>query len=105
MKKILLSLALVTAANSALAVGHKIVAESFACQSKDFYSKTALYAAQGDRDAFVKSLGAGILTGECIMLEPGQKIFISDTELLSGLVRLRKPGETVEYWTDVSMTE
>lgn len=54
-----------------------------------------------DKQAFQQALTAGLLLGECIMFKNGEVVFIVDTAIFSGLVKVRRKGELVEYWTNI----
>jgi len=63
--------------------------------------KIAQYVAQGDKEAFKKALGAELITGECVQFKANERVLISDTAIFSGLVKVRRPGEISEYWTNI----
>lgn len=72
--------------------------ELFACEVKENYKQILRMAAQQDQVAFSAALGAGLESGECVILKEGQKVFVQDTEILSGLIQVRPQGETKNYW-------
>jgi hypothetical protein len=74
---------------------------SFGCLSRDTYEKLVDLAVQGDNVAFQKLLTAAFLTGECIPFERGQTVYIEDTKLFSGMVKVRPSGEVQGYWTAI----
>ena len=41
----------------------------------------------------------GASSGACVMFEAGESVFITDTTILGGLVKVRREGELAEYWT------
>ena len=59
------------------------------------------YAIQQDLDAFRSFLNAGLLAGTLTEFNQGERVFVADTAILSGLVKVRRQGETVEYWTNI----
>lgn len=71
----------------------------FGCTSKDYFEKIASYAADKDLEAFKKALLAGLLDGTCTMFKRGETVYLEDTSIFSGLVKVRRRGETLEYWT------
>ena len=72
---------------------------TFGCVHREYMDKLAKYRADNDREAWMSALQAGTTAGECAQFAPGEKVFLDDTALFSGLVKIRKPGETVAYWT------
>ena len=58
------------------------------------------YAVQGDREAWSRALAEGALSGECILFKADEPVFVTDTALFSGLVKVRRKGKRTEYWTD-----
>ena len=71
----------------------------FGCANRDYFRKLVRYTVQGDKDAFVKALAIGIQTGVCTIFKDGERVYITDTSLFRGEVRVRRPGQMVEYWT------
>jgi len=71
------------------------------CTSKKYYNKLLDYAVQHDEVAFKRALTAGVLAGICTMFKYGEKVYITDTSIFSGSVKVRRPGETIEYWTAI----
>jgi len=60
---------------------------------------------QEDFEAFEKALAEGVLNGVCTIFEDGEVVYVTDTAILSGLVRIRRRGETQEYWTNLEAVE
>lgn len=86
----------------AWAAGHWIASDSaFGCRSRDYFSKLIGYAVQKDLAAFKEGLGGGILAGQCTLFKFREEVFIADTAIFSGLVKVRKKGSTAEYWTNI----
>ena len=73
----------------------------FGCSDRDYFDKLVGYAVQKDNDAFSQGLAAGILAGTCTMFKVGESVYITDTAIFSGLVEVRRKGETQEYWTNL----
>jgi len=69
------------------------------CTNKKYYEKLVNYAVQNDLVAFKKALTIGILTGMCTIFKYGEKVYITDVSIFSGLIKVRRPGEIIEYWT------
>ncbi len=75
------------------------------CTDREYFSKLIGYAAQNDTQAFSQALAAGILRGVCTRFTSGEEVFIADTAVFSGLVKVRRKGETVEYWTNLEAVD
>ena len=76
-----------------------VVGNHVGCTSKAYMQKLVSYADDRDLVAFKKALIVGVATGECIIFENGEAVFITDTSLFSGLVEVRLKGDTTTYWT------
>lgn len=74
-------------------------ASSAGCVSKEAYEQLTKIAVQGDKEAFSRALAAGVLSGQCTIFSRGAVVFIDDTAIFSGLVRLRPQGQVQAYWT------
>jgi len=82
----------------------KITAEfQFGCTDREYIDKITRYAMQGDRGAFDKAIIAGERTGICTKFNKGEEVFLASDEISSSrgtkLQKLRRKGETKEYWT------
>ncbi len=73
----------------------------FGCSDRDYFDKVVGYAVQNDKQAFSQALAAGILSGVCTMFKNGEEVYIADTAILSGLVKVRRKGQMEEYWTNI----
>ena len=71
----------------------------FGCTDLDYHKKLTNYAVQKDMEAFTKSLTEGLLLGKCTLFKSGEEVFLVDTVVFSGLIKLSRKGDTVEYWT------
>lgn len=92
------------ASNSAMAGTKKIWdGPAFGCINKDYAETMAGALSQGDDVAFRKGMMDGILTGVCTMFEAGDDVYLTDTAIFSGMVEVRKKGDTQEYWTMFDM--
>ncbi len=70
----------------------------FGCRDREYFDKLHRFVVQGDKDAFTIGLGAGIAAGQCTMFQRGELLFLSDTAVFSGLLKVRRRGEMVDYW-------
>ena len=73
----------------------------FGCTDREYFDKLVSYAVQKDNDAFSRGLAAGVVAGTCTMFKSGESVFITDTAIFSGMVEVRRKGETREYWTNL----
>ena len=73
----------------------------FGCSDREYFEKLVSYAVQDDNTAFSQGLAAGLLAGTCTMFSVGEEVYITDTAIFSGLVEVRKKGQTQEFWTNL----
>jgi hypothetical protein len=73
----------------------------FGCTDREYFKKLVRYAVQKDEEAFSQALAAGILAGTCTMFKDGEVVYITDTAIFSGLVKVRRKGELQEFWTNI----
>ena len=73
----------------------------FGCTDRKYFDKLVGYAVQKDNEAFTKALSAGLLIGTCTIFKTGEVVYIADTAILSGIIKVRRKGETKEYWTNM----
>jgi len=72
----------------------------FGCLARSEFERISGYAAQRDEEAFTGALASAVLTGTVYIFSPGEEVFVTDTALFSGLVKVRPKGQTAEYWTN-----
>ena len=77
----------------------------FGCSDRELYEKLGSYAAQEDMAAFSQVLAAGLVSEACTKFAAGEEVFIADTAIFSGLVKVRRKGEMAEYWTNLEATK
>jgi len=70
----------------------------FGCTDLDYHKKLTNSAVQKDMETFTKDLTDGLLLGKCTLFKSGEEVFLVDTTLFSGLIKVRRKGDTVEYW-------
>lgn len=105
---VMLALSLFVAVSPVNAEGMRRVISSdgyFGCVDKDYNSKLTSYLVDDDKDAFAQGLLAGYKSGECVRLEAGAEVFVTKTEIFSGLNRIRLKGSMNEYWTNIEATK
>lgn len=98
----LVLIALASVASPAVAANYHIAGpDHFGCVSKSYFKQIVAYAADKDVVAFKKALASGILLGECTMFKSGEIVFLSDTSIFSGMVQVRRAGDTIKFWTNI----
>lgn len=75
------------------------------CTDRKYQEKLSQYVLHEDRQAFHQALVAGQLAGICTMFKDGEVVYIVDSTVFSGLVKVRRKGETQEYWTYTEAVE
>ena len=73
------------------------------CRGCDTLGRLTRYPVQGDREAWMRALAEAVLSGECVLFEADEAVFLSDTAFFSGQVRVRRKGELAEYWTAIEV--
>lgn len=73
----------------------------FGCSDREQFEKLVGYQVDRDRDAFMAGLTSGVISGSCVMFKDGERVFMTDTAMFSGPVRVRRQGETQEFWTNI----
>ena len=58
-----------------------------------------------DDQVFKQVLIDGIFYGECTLFDNGEQVYLNKTVLFSGLVKIRRQGETQELWTFMEAIE
>jgi hypothetical protein len=93
----------VVASKSSVSSGQRRISEDyrFGCTDRDYYEKMVEYSVRGDKAAFSSAFSWGLTAGTCTIFEAGEPVYVMDTAIWSGLVRVRRPGETTEYWTSI----
>jgi hypothetical protein len=72
----------------------------FGCKKQDDFDRIARFARDDDELAYKTALFAGLWDDVCTLFEEGEVVFQSEHgSFLSGRVKVRRKGETAEYWT------
>lgn len=93
----LIVLAFTASAAIAVAGEGTITTATFGATSKELSEKVTRYAIDKDAAAIMQL----IQRGSVILLQPGQKVYLVETSLLSGLVKVRLKGSTDEVWIPI----
>ncbi len=75
----------------------------FGTRSSDQYQKLLSMSIHGDSEAFSKELIGLILAGDAVMFKDGEQVFLRPSFSLL-MMKVRRKGDTAEYWTDTSAT-
>jgi hypothetical protein len=73
--------------------------DALACTDREYLTRQLGYAADKDEEAFNRGMIDGIRLGICIVLAEGDVVYVEESAFFSGLIRVRRKGETVAYWT------
>jgi hypothetical protein len=68
-----------------------------ACLTREDHSQFTRYIVNRDQEA-AASL---IAQSRCIMLRAGVEVFIEDTKILGGQIKIRPKGATIGLWTNI----
>lgn len=69
--------------------------------SEDLFEEATGYLAQKDYVALQKIL----LSGSVILLRPGVSVYVEDTKLFSGKIKIRPAGFTTSVWTNIEAVD
>ena len=86
---------------AAMKLKHIASDPSFGCTTKDQFGKLVGYLVQGDKEAFAHGLGEAVAVDKWTLFKKDEPVYVTDTEALSGLVKVRRKGEKAEYWTNI----
>ncbi len=84
---------------------YKISGSHFGCSDRDYFEKLVDYAVADDVQAFQQALVAGIYVGDCTLFDDGETVYLMDTAIFSGLVKIRRQGDIQEFWTNSEAIE
>ncbi|KVP80382.1 hypothetical protein WJ92_18620 [Burkholderia ubonensis] len=69
------------------------------CDTEARLDKLISYSVSGDKAAYRKAAIAAINAGNCTLFREGQTIHLVDVPILGGTIKIRRDGETDEFWT------
>lgn len=90
-------LALAASSVTAFAGEGTIATATFGAISKEVSGKVTRYAIDKDGAAILQLIQSGLV----ILLQPGQRVYLVETSLFSGLVKVRPKGSTDEVWIPI----
>ena len=68
------------------------------CINRGALEQIAAYRAKQDVDAATKEQNAAIRTGRCTTFKTGESVIVTETTMIAGVTKIRRAGETAEYW-------
>jgi hypothetical protein len=85
---------------------HKItVPVALACHERADFERLTRIRVSGDQVALQKALAVAVYGNFCTALHAGDEVSLEDTAILSGVVQVRRRGETLPYWTDLAFID
>lgn len=100
-KYLFVAAALVASASSFAQVQQITGGPWLGCKDKDTQGHITKMAVSGDTQAFQKAVVKTLLSGDCVQLKAGQQVFLEDTAIFSGLIKIRRQGDTAAFWTNI----
>jgi|GEM_PF-4167974 hypothetical protein len=102
----MLFLLLIVAISPAAATQATVTEDSLAANSKELFDKMTGLAVDGDKEAWMALVQEGLLDGSIIWMYKGDKVYWEGSEgWLSGVVKIRLPGTTEIYYTNMENVE
>lgn len=101
MKRILVGVALVMVLSATCFAADKTISRNnmYGCVNKGDYDTIMGFLVSKDTEAFNKYFVNAVMAGRCIIFKNGETVFLEDTNIMSGAVKVRAKGETTSYWT------
>jgi hypothetical protein len=80
-------------------MGTVILSNWFAASTEGEYNRLLQIKDSGDQTAFQMALQDDTMTGDAIILEQDDTVYIDGNEEFEGLIEIHYPGQTDEFWT------
>ena len=71
----------------------------FGCTTKEKFDELLGYSTDNDMKAFTQAFNEGLVEGTVVAFKNRETVYVEDAPFLSGMVKLRRYGETQTYWT------
>jgi hypothetical protein len=68
------------------------------CSTKELMNRLISYIVAKDESAFEQLMTIGEISGECTVFKQGEKVFLVEGEVFTGLAKVRRAGDIAEYW-------
>jgi hypothetical protein len=88
-------------ASSASAQAKRTKDNFVGCLTKDGYEEIVGYFVQKDNGPAAQMIAGG----ECIFLKPGLTVYIEDTAIFKGMIKIRLAGSRASVWTAIEAVE
>lgn len=101
MKRLVLVVCLMSLCGTSFAeFENKIVRDRmFGCTEREDFDNLMKIATQKDINAFAKLLAVKMMAGSCTLFKLGEIVYLTDTAIFSGMVEVRRSGESSKFWT------
>lgn len=73
----------------------------FGCVDRDRFETLGRLIVEGDQSAFKSQMLSALLQDQCVPFKDGETVYLEDTVLFSGLIKVRRKSEGTEYWTTI----
>ncbi|MDQ7836431.1 MAG: hypothetical protein RDU24_13705 [Humidesulfovibrio sp.] len=73
----------------------------FGFHNRELLERAMQIASQGDKAAWSKLMAKAVVAGAVIQLKPGEEVFLEDTAVFSGMVKIRRKGDISGLWTNM----
>lgn len=80
-------------------------ANQWGCQSREEITDLRRLLIEGDKEAFGERMALDLVAGRCAAFEDGDVVFVRDTAVFAGIVKVRRQGDVEEYWTAIEAVE
>lgn len=95
----LIALLMITTVASAANVHYINGDHYFGCATKEKFDELLGYSTDNDMTAFTQAFNDGLIDGSVVIFKNREPVYVEDAPFLSGMVKLRRSGETQTYWT------
>ena len=72
---------------------------AFGCGDREDYLRALRMLTDGDVEAFNSFIAIKAAAAGCTVFQSGERVFLTDSAIIRGLVKVRREGGIVEYWT------
>jgi hypothetical protein len=95
----LIALLMITTLASASNVHYINGDHYYGCTTKEKFDELLGYITDNDMNAFTQAFDEGLIEGTVVAFKNREPVYVEDAPFLSGMVELRRSGETQTYWT------
>ena len=69
----------------------------FGCSDREYFDRLGKIGGQGDEAALADGIRRGYASGVCVPFKAGEPVYLEENQW--GIIKVRRPGEQVGYWT------